>query len=138
MIDFGNIQLGSYKMEYLTLQNPFNETLHLSLFVGRNTDLVKDDFERIESPGHDHRSFMIQKTKGTKFEKLLLEDIAYKMTDPSQKDKFQDKIHRLPDMQKFCKNVRAQIAEQRAAELRNSRDEPFDSQKTAEKVIVEM
>ena len=42
--------------------------------------------------------FMMEKTKGTRFEKILLEDIVYKMTEPIQKEKFQEKIYKLPDM----------------------------------------
>lgn len=35
--DFGGTQVGSYKTKSLKVVNPFNETLYVNLFIGRNT-----------------------------------------------------------------------------------------------------
>jgi hypothetical protein len=43
MLDFGVTQVGSHKKASIELHNPFNETLYLSLFLGRNTEYINDE-----------------------------------------------------------------------------------------------
>lgn len=48
-VDFGGVQVGSYKSRSLELQNPFNETLYVNLFIGRNTVEANHEVERVNN-----------------------------------------------------------------------------------------
>lgn len=39
--------MGAYKAQSLELKNPFNETLYVNLFIGRNTVDGSDEAERV-------------------------------------------------------------------------------------------
>ena len=47
IIDFGTVQIGSQKSRNLNLYNPFNETIFVNIFVGRNTIQMIDQTKRI-------------------------------------------------------------------------------------------
>ena len=53
-IDFGGVQVGAYKSRSLELQNPFNETLFVNLFIGRNTIEANDEVERLNNYQRHH------------------------------------------------------------------------------------
>ena len=47
LIDFGSVQIGAQKSHDLELFNPFNETIFVNLFIGRNTVKMNEEIKRI-------------------------------------------------------------------------------------------
>ena len=47
LIDFGSVQIGAQKSQDLELFNPFNETIFVNLFIGRNTVKMNEEIKRI-------------------------------------------------------------------------------------------
>ena len=52
ILDFGVTQVGSHKKASIELHNPFNETLYLSLFLGRNTEYINNELEKMGGVKH--------------------------------------------------------------------------------------
>ena len=75
-IDFRGVQVGSYKTHSLVLQNPFNETLYINLFIGRNTIEANDEVTRLNNYQKHHGQLeLLPHAKGTKYERELLTEI---------------------------------------------------------------
>lgn len=111
-IDFGGVQVGAYKTRALELQNPFNETLYVNLFIGRNTMEANDEVKRLNNyQKHQGQVELLEHAKGTKYERELADEIQTRLNETRQFETYQRKLARLPDIQKFCKNVRAKIVE---------------------------
>lgn len=68
-VDFGGVQVGSYKTRDLELKNPFNETLYVNLFIGRNTVEANDEVQRLNNyQRHKGQIELLEHAKGTKYE----------------------------------------------------------------------
>lgn len=75
-IDFRGVQIGSYKTHSMALQNPFNETLYVNLFIGRNTIEANDEVQRLNNyQRHYGQLELLPHAKGTKYEREILADI---------------------------------------------------------------
>ena len=76
-IDFGGVQVGSYKTQSLELQNPFNETLYINLFIGRNTIEANSEVQRLNNyQRHRGQLELLPHAKGTKYESELVAEIS--------------------------------------------------------------
>lgn len=81
-IDFGGIQIGSYQTRALELENPFNETLYVNLFIGHNTVESNDEVERLNNYQlHRGQLELLSHAKGTKYEQELLDEIQSRLNE---------------------------------------------------------
>ncbi len=70
------MQVGSYKTKSLKVENPFNETLYVNLFIGRNTVETNDEVQRLNNyQRHKGQLELLSRAKGTKYERELINEI---------------------------------------------------------------
>ena len=92
-IDFGGVQVGSYKSRSLELKNPFNETLFVNLFIGRNTIEANNEVERLNNyQRHQGQIELLEHAKGTKYERELMDDIQNRIHETREFDNHQKKL----------------------------------------------
>ena len=92
-VDFGGVQVGSYKTRTLELQNPFNETLYVNLFIGRNTVEANDEVQRLNNyQRHQGQVELLEHAKGTKYERELLDEIQNRLNMTKQFEMYQQKL----------------------------------------------